>query len=441
MTQPIPYARQADFTDWSAEHPSTPHQGVSMDAEFNALVVTIAGVLTNLALIQRDDGALKNASVGIETMSAGVLALINAATGITAGAWVTTHAYVAGTNWVSHSTGTYICATSHTSGTFATDLAAGKWVLIYDSGGTTPADGSVTSAKMAAGAILAAAIGFTALDLAGTIRAGGGLAAGTASLGEILAAKKSTGAVLVKAQRATQDQGTVGYRVDGGSGGISWDLVQLADSDTLDLYDGTAVRVAWTGPLMDVAGRVRATGDATPTAGAGIGLRWLAGIGYLDSYDHDAGAWRPAYYRSSVHRVYCGGVLVVDGSSTDVNFPAGASLGASAYAAGYLDVPQNVQSAAYVLVLADRGKMIYSENVAGQAVTIPPNSSVAFPVGAAVAIVNRGANPITVTQGAGVTLRWAGTSSTGNRALAVNGLGTLLKVGTDTWMLSGAGVS
>ena len=42
-------------------------------------------------------------------------------------AWVTTHAYVVG-NFVLQSALIYYCVTNHTSGTFATDLAAGKWV-------------------------------------------------------------------------------------------------------------------------------------------------------------------------------------------------------------------------------------------------------------------------------------------------------------------------
>ena len=41
--------------------------------------------------------------------------------------WVTATAYVSG-NWVTHGGTDYRCATNHTSGTFATDLAAAKWV-------------------------------------------------------------------------------------------------------------------------------------------------------------------------------------------------------------------------------------------------------------------------------------------------------------------------
>jgi hypothetical protein len=440
MPQPPPYERQADFTDFSAEHPDDPHSGVSLDAEFNAVRATLAGALANLLLIQRDDGALKNGIVGIGTLSAAVLALINASTGMVAGPWLTATAYVAGANWVAQGTATYFCAVSHTSGTFATDLAAGKWVLIYDSAGSTPADGSVTTAKVADGAITLAKLALTLLDLTGTIRAQGGLAAGTAAPGELLAGKRASGDVIGKVDRATKDQGIVGWKVGGGTGGVDHYLRQDEDSDDLELYDG-AVRVRWGGGLMDVIGRVRATGDATPVAGAGIGLRFASAIGYLDSYDHDATAWRPAHLRASTLTFVCGGVTVAAATSTGINFPLGVTLGASNYGAGYLDIPKNVQSAAYTLAVTDRGKMIFSQNVAGQAITIPANADVALPVEMAVGIRNRGTNPITVAPAAGVTLRWAGSVSTGARTVATNGLAMLHQELANEWVISGAGVS
>lgn len=48
------------------------------------------------------------------------------------GPWVTATAYTA-SDWVKTSNGNYyFCVVSHTSGTFSTDLAAGKWVLVLD---------------------------------------------------------------------------------------------------------------------------------------------------------------------------------------------------------------------------------------------------------------------------------------------------------------------
>lgn len=441
VSQPPPYLRQTSFTDHSAENPSLPHEGTSLDAEFNALAVTMAAVLVNLALIQRDDGALKNRSVGLETLTPGVLALINSTTGLSAGEWATATVYTAGSSWVSEGTGTYICAVSHTSGTFATDLASGLWVLIYDAAGSEPADGSVTELKIADGAVTAAKLAITMLDLAGAIRAAGGLSAGTAALGELLAAKKASGDVLGKIERTTRAQGIVGWRIGGGTGGVNWDIGQQADSDSLQLYDGVAIRVSWTAGLMDVAGRIRATGDATPDSGSGIGLRYSTSVGYLDSYNHSGSAWLDLRVRGKDVYLDAGGVNIGKGTSAGFHMPVDGTIGSSSYSLGYRDVPQNAQNGAYTLALADRGKHIYSANSSGQTLTIPANATVAFPTGTAVSIVNRGTNPITVSPASGVTLRQAGTTNTGSRTVAVNGLATLLKVGGDTWFISGAGVS
>lgn len=101
------------------------------------------------------------------------------------------------------------------------------------------------------------------------------------------------------------------------------------------------------------------------------------------------------------------------------------------------DVAANAQTTSYTLALSDRGKSV--DTTAG--VTVPPNSSIAFSVGSVVTITNTSASGITITQGSGVTLRLAGTTSTGNRTLAAYGQATARKADTDTWFISGAGIS
>lgn len=107
---------------------------------------------------------------------------------------------------------------------------------------------------------------------------------------------------------------------------------------------------------------------------------------------------------------------------------------------GYRDTIQNAQAGAYTLAFSDRGKHILLTGGANN-VTIPPNSSVAFTFGTTIALINDGTAARTIAQGAGVTLKWAGSGTTGNRTLGIGGMATLLKVGTDTWYVSGAGVS
>lgn len=86
------------------------------------------------------------------------------------------------------------------------------------------------------------------------------------------------------------------------------------------------------------------------------------------------------------------------------------------------------------VVSADKGKYL---NVSA-GVTI--NSSTGFVSGDAVSIYNNSASDITITA-TGITLRFAGTATTGNRTLAQKGVATALCVGTDDYVISGAGLT
>jgi len=129
MTQPTAYTRQADFSSFEASNPTDPKSGASLDAEFDAVKVTTDQVRSNLAILQRDDTLLGNNTVHVEALSSAVKALLSAEAGTIRGAWLTATAYVV-KDVVVESGLTYICAVAHTSGTFATDLAAVKWVKI-----------------------------------------------------------------------------------------------------------------------------------------------------------------------------------------------------------------------------------------------------------------------------------------------------------------------
>lgn len=102
-------------------------------------------------------------------------------------------------------------------------------------------------------------------------------------------------------------------------------------------------------------------------------------------------------------------------------------------AAGYKGLPQNSQTAAYTLALADMGKHI---SITTGGVTIPANASVAFPVGAAVTVFNNSASTQTLAITTD-TLRQAGTTNTGSRTIAAYGLATCVKVASTTWVVSG----
>lgn len=120
---------------------------------------------------------------------------------------------------------------------------------------------------------------------------------------------------------------------------------------------------------------------------------------------------------------------------------ASAPASLSITSAGFRGIPINTQDADYTLVIGDAGKMIRHTDTTARAYTIPPNSSVAFPVGTTVAVRNVGTGAVTLTQGAGVSIRIAGASTTGNKTVAQWGLCTIVKEDTDVWVATGTGVS
>ena len=94
----------------------------------------------------------------------------------------------------------------------------------------------------------------------------------------------------------------------------------------------------------------------------------------------------------------------------------------------------NKEGTSYTLVLADLNRLVEMEDGSANNLTIPPNSSVAFPVGSIIYISQLGAGQTTVVPGSGVTLR----SSGGKTKLAAQyAMGRLIKRGTNEWYLSG----
>jgi hypothetical protein len=127
MSQPPPYSRSFSFTNYQATNPSAPVPGSQVDLELNNAKATLDAVLANLKLIQRDDGGIKNATIGLDQLKAEVPVGFNAPV-----AWTTGTAFTAGSSTVFQGSGFYRCLVTHTSGVFATDLAAGKWQLIVN---------------------------------------------------------------------------------------------------------------------------------------------------------------------------------------------------------------------------------------------------------------------------------------------------------------------
>jgi hypothetical protein len=91
----------------------------------------------------------------------------------------------------------------------------------------------------------------------------------------------------------------------------------------------------------------------------------------------------------------------------------------------------------YTTVLADNGKLTTLTNAAAIAVTIPPNSSVAYPVGAQINMAQLGAGQVTVSGGSGVTVVSTGATAASPKARAQYSTLTAVQTSTDNWLIMG----
>ena len=116
---------------------------------------------------------------------------------------------------------------------------------------------------------------------------------------------------------------------------------------------------------------------------------------------------------------------------------AGNSSNAS-NALGYLGLPANNQSTSYTLTYADQGKFVYA-TAGSMTITIPDNTATTFPIGTVVNIITSSSAATISTQTDILILGGVGTQ--GSRTLSAYGMASVMKVTTNTWYISGAGVS
>lgn len=153
MANPTAYTRYVDYSDFQSANPDTELNGASLDVEFDRIKTTTDETIAALGEIRRSDGNLANGIVGVDSFTEDAIALMGEWE--PRGDWVTATAYVA-KDVVREGGANYVCLVAHTSGTFATDLSAAKWMLL---GGTNvAADVSFTPAGTIAATDVQAAI-------------------------------------------------------------------------------------------------------------------------------------------------------------------------------------------------------------------------------------------------------------------------------------------
>ena len=109
------------------------------------------------------------------------------------------------------------------------------------------------------------------------------------------------------------------------------------------------------------------------------------------------------------------------------------------YAIGYRDIPQ-VTAGNVTLASSDAGKHYYATSTAPTTLTIPSNANVAFAIGTAISIVNKGTGNITLALEAEASMYLAGNATSSTRTITTYGMATIMKTATDEWFINGTGV-
>jgi hypothetical protein len=203
---------------------------------------------------------------------------------------------------------------------------------------------------------------------------------------------------------------------------------------------GNANVLVITGTGVNVAGTLNATGNAS--------------LGNLVSANFVQGTLTTAS-QPNITSVGTLSSLAVTGNITSGNISTGSAnltgnitltggindTGGNFYTIGYREVPQVAKSANYTLENYDNGKHVYYTG-SGSTLTIPADGSTTggnFPIGTVLTVVNNSSGNVRVNTT--VTLNQAGTANTGNRIIATKGLASIMKVASNTWFISGVGIT
>lgn len=220
------------------------------------------------------------------------------------------------------------------------------------------------------------------------------------------------------------------------NGSTSGTIVLLANATagtttiTLPASTGTVITTGDTGTVTSAMIANSTIVNADISASAAIELSKLATSTAGNIIVYNASGVPTAVVESGDVTISDTGVTAITANSivnADISTAAAIDLGKLA------DISTSAQTASYTLVLADKNKIVEMNNASANNLTVPPNSSVAFPIGAQINILQTGAGQTTIVEGAGVTVN----RTPGLKLRAQWSSATLIKRATDSWVLIG----
>jgi hypothetical protein len=196
-----------------------------------------------------------------------------------------------------------------------------------------------------------------------------------------------------------------------------------------------ATSVAMSGDVTITNAGVTAIGsgvivDADINASAGIALSKLATSTAGNIIVYNASGVPTSVTETGDVTISDAGVTAIASGvivNADVSASAAIDLGKIA------DVSTNAQAASYILVLADKNKIVEMGVGSANNLTVPLNSSVAFPIGSQINILQTGTGQTTIVATGGVTIN----ATPGLKMRAQWSYATLVKRAENTWVLVG----
>lgn len=201
------------------------------------------------------------------------------------------------------------------------------------------------------------------------------------------------------------------FIVSGGASGIAFrnsaDNTTIATLSNTGVFSATGIQIAGAN-VAPLASPTFTGTPAAPTPANGTNTTQIATTAFVQS-QLTANAYAPLASPALTGTPTSGGIEI-----------------------GYRSIPRRTTTT--TLVVGDRGGCV----ALAAGITVP-NS--VFAAGDCVSLYNDTAGALTITQGAGVTLRLAGSATTGSRTLAARGVATIWFNSASEAIVSGAGVS
>ena len=276
------------------------------------------------------------------------------------------------------------------------------------------------------------------ITTSGTLSLGGTLVVGNGGTGSTTASGARTN-LDVPSTTGSGASGTWGISITGSAANVPNGVVttsSYSDPTWIASLAGSKITGNISGNAANVTGTVAVANGGTGATTAGAALTNLGAYAASNpsGFTSNTGTVTSVSGTGSANGLSLSGSFTTSGSITLSGSVTSVATTATidSVLIGFRSIPRSTTSG--TAVVGDVGRCI----AVTAGITIP---NATFAAGDAVSIYNNSASAVTITQGASLTLRQAGTTNTGNRTLDARGMATIWFNSSSEAIISGAGVS